>query len=466
MRRAPLHPAVRRALLRHGLLTGAVAVVLSGVLLAGAWMIAQSEALRTAQRVSTQVAGAMTVSLSKRDYRQPQPGRHEEMVRDLAPFLGSGMVYRVKVWLADGAQARIVFSDEPRNEGDVRTFGAALVTRLDAGEAVAKTVPRDDEHRFEIAEGHQLVEVYIGFTDAAGVPMRLEVYIPVDVASATEHGMAVLLPLLLGGLLALGLLTIPLTVSLARRMERERAERREALHYGLAASDLERRALAQQLHDGVIQDLAGTGLLLDAIRRAGDHTTLLDRAHHLVEKDVQLLRGLATDRLPAAEVGDDLAAALADLVAHLSTPPAGSAAPAIEVVVELPTPLDGATVVLLHRVARELLRNAVRHSGAHHIDVSVAAPGKEGTAGYEAGGHGAGVTLTVTDDGRGFDPDRPAADGHLGLHLVRRTVADAGGSFTVTSAPARGTTVTATVPARPVTRPATRSTTPHLIDFP
>lgn len=430
-----LRPSVRRALVRHALLTGAVAVVLCGVMVAGIWMIAQNEAVRIAQQVSTQVAGTMTVSLSARDYRQSQPARHNEMVRELAPFLQSGMVARVKVWRVEGGSARIVFSDEARYEGEVRTFRPALAARLDAGEAVAEAVPDDDEHRFEIADSRRLVEVYIGFTDAVKSPMRLEVYIPVDVASISSHAMAVLLPFMLAGLLALGLLTIPLTVALARRMERDRRERHEALRYGLAASERERRELAQQLHDGVIQDLAGTGLLLDAIRGSGADGTLLDRAHRLVENDVRLLRSIATELLPPAVDGDDLQSALVELADRLG--PDGG--PVIEVDVRSSGRLDPATVTLLHQVARELLRNAVRHGMATRIDVRLRpAPDRSG------------VELTVSDDGVGFDPDRPPVTGHLGLQLVQRAVADAGGTITLVSEPGAGTAVTAAFPGTPV----------------
>lgn len=110
-------------------------------------------------------------------------------------------------------------------------------------------------------------------------------------------------PIVLAGLLVLGMATIPLSVSLARRMECERDERQAAVRYGLPASDLERHELAQQLHDGVIQDLAGAGLLLDAIRLNDHqqpsppaHVPLLDHAHHLIQQDVRRLRELATTR--------------------------------------------------------------------------------------------------------------------------------------------------------------------------
>jgi signal transduction histidine kinase len=91
---------------------------------------------------------------------------------------------------------------------------------------------------------------------------------------------------------------------------------------------------------------------------------------------------------------------------------------------------------LLFRAAQEALRNAAKHSGASAIDVRVAAE------------HGHAV-LAVCDDGRGFDPallDERAADGHLGLRLVRDLVDDAGGELTVRTAHGQGTQVRVDVP--------------------
>ena len=57
------------------------------------------------------------------------------------------------------------------------------------------------------------------------------------------------------------------------------------------------------------------------------------------------------------------------------------------------------------------------------------------------------VTLSVRDDGRGFDPAAAAGttQGHFGLLVMRERMEGMGGRLAIDSAPGRGTTVTASV---------------------
>jgi len=55
--------------------------------------------------------------------------------------------------------------------------------------------------------------------------------------------------------------------------------------------------------------------------------------------------------------------------------------------------------------------------------------------------------LTVTDDGRGFDPAVASGGSGLGLRLMRERVAEVDGSLAINSSPGRGTTVRLEVPA-------------------
>jgi signal transduction histidine kinase len=88
---------------------------------------------------------------------------------------------------------------------------------------------------------------------------------------------------------------------------------------------------------------------------------------------------------------------------------------------------DGA----VYRVAQEALHNALRHSGAAEVQVSLGQGPKR-------------VTLDVTDDGRGFLP--AAASGGLGLASMRERAAAAGASLTIRSALGKGTSVRLAVP--------------------
>ena len=86
----------------------------------------------------------------------------------------------------------------------------------------------------------------------------------------------------------------------------------------------------------------------------------------------------------------------------------------------------------VYRVAQEALHNALRHSGAAVVCVSLAARRRR-------------VILEVTDHGRGFAPE--AAPGGLGLASMRERAASAGGTLTVRSAPGEGTLVRLELPA-------------------
>lgn len=422
---------VRRTLARHVLATLGVSALVCALVAVGVWWLAHDEAERRAEQVSRRVARAVVVSLADRDLVAAGPAARARLLGDLEPFRTVGMVSRVKIWLVEGDSARVVFSDEPRVEGLIRRFDPALDARLDRGGAVVLTVPDDAEHRFE--QGGGLREVFLGFVDAAGRPARLEVYVPVDVEGATARAVGLLVPPVVGGLLAVGLAVLPLSVALARRRERDRAERRDAALYGLAAGELARRDLARRLHDDVLPGLASAGLLLDL---APAHPELVGRARDGVGAGVLRIRSVLDDLLPDDVDAAGLPAALRRLAAAEGPP----------VVVEIGDEVrdgtagpDDPTAVLLHRIAGELLRNARAHAAAGRVTLALTA----------AAGR---VRLTVTDDGTGFDPALGPRPGHIGLHLVHRAAADAGGAVTVRSAPGDGAAVSVEVPAR---RPGT-----------
>jgi two-component system NarL family sensor kinase len=90
---------------------------------------------------------------------------------------------------------------------------------------------------------------------------------------------------------------------------------------------------------------------------------------------------------------------------------------------------------LLYRVVREALRNVAGHAHAQSIDVRVTVENER-------------VTLTVRDDGRGFDVARLSnpPPGHLGLRLLSDLAHDAGGQFHISSTVGRGTEVRLDLP--------------------
>ncbi|OLT04415.1 hypothetical protein BJF90_22490 [Pseudonocardia sp. CNS-004] len=409
---------VRTTVARLAALALLAAALLSGLVALGIRWVGEADGERTAYRVSAQVAASVLDQLARHDFTERTALDRQALLADLAPFLQSGMVYRVKVWSVTEHHARIAFSDERRVESAARSFDPHLARRLDAGEGVIESVPDDSEHRFEITRASDLREVFIGFHDASGNPARLEVYVPVEVDIAVRHATTVLLPLVVVGVLALALALFPPAVRAARQADRDRRERNDALHYGLAAAELARHDVAHKLHDHVIPDLASTGLLLDTAANVPPPQSeeLVSVARARIEADVHRLRGLLSELTPPMLGPAAVRAAFVGLLAGL---PSNGCQVTLEMADD--PQLDPEVASLLHRVTGELLRNAVTHSGASHVHLTIRRDGDR-------------VHAAIADNGCGFDPGSASRPGHVGLLLVRRTIADAGGALEIHSA--------------------------------
>ena len=214
----------------------------------------------------------------------------------------------------------------------------------------------------------------------------------------------------------------------------------------------ERSRLARDLHDALTQRLFSLNLTLEAAATtaASDPGPTLDsigRARELVDSALAELRTLIFELRPPALETDGLLGALrkhAELLGRAHGVP-------VTVTDERPAAApgpgtDGERHLL--RVAEEALSNAMRHAGASAVTVTLA-------SGSDGDGDGDGtVRLVVADDGVGFDPDaRSIAARKLGLISMRERVESAGGRLEITSAPGKGTTVRASVPAAGATPP-------------
>jgi signal transduction histidine kinase len=336
---------------------------------------------------------------------------------------------RVKIWTADGT---IVYSDAPSLEGRRFPLGEDERTAITSGliEAEVSDLSKP-ENRLERDFG-KLLEVYLPIRTPSGERLLFEAYYRYDaVAAAGRSIWRSFAPISLGALAVLELLQIPLAWSLARRLRQRQEERRLLLQRTVEASDIERRRIASDLHDGVVQDLAGVSFeLAGAAREPGlppDAARLLDAAAASVRANITALRSMLIDIYPPDVAALGLPVALDELAANTSGP-----ALTVDVdVAGLPAHLSDERAAVLYRTAREALRNVAAHAGATRATV------RAGT------GRGT-VWLSVTDDGAGFDPadlDERAAAGHFGLKGLDGLARDIGGTFRVESSPGSGTMV-------------------------
>jgi two-component system, NarL family, sensor kinase len=339
-----------------------------------------------------------------------------------AQVLG-GSIVRVKVWTRDGT---ILYSDEPRLIGSRFALGEEEAELFEAGGSDAELSDLGEpENRYERAEG-KLLEAHTPIRTPNGTQVLFETYQRFSAVSASASRLLrTFAPPIIGGLLVLLAVQVPLAYAVARRQQRQHEERERLLGRAIEASENERRRIAADLHDGVVQDLAGVafGLAPLAAKVDDGDRQVLDASVQRLRQGVRDLRTLLVEIHPPRLETAGLHAALDDLLSPLR-------ATGMDTVLEVEP--GGRHDPLVYRVAREALRNVVEHAQAGRVEVHVTP-----------------TRLRVRDDGRGFDAAERArriAEGHVGLRLTEDLVREAGGRLEVSSAPGEGTTVTMELP--------------------
>ena len=348
----------------------------------------------------------------------------------------SERVVRVKVWTPEG---HIVYSDEPRLIGQAFDLGPAERVALRTGKIDADLSKLDEpENRYE-RPYNKLLEVYVPVHTAGGQKLLFETYLRYSSITASgRHIWGSFAPVMVGGLLLLFLVQVPLAWSMARGLRQGQEERERLLQRAIDASDAERRRVARDLHDGVVQSLAGVSYSLaaaadrlDGGAHSADVGAALRQAAADTRRSMRDLRSLIVEIAPPNLHEEGLDSALGELVAPL-------AAEGVETAVDIDdaaAPSAG-TQTLLYRVAQEAVRNVTAHANATRVSVSLTR--QNGSA-----------RLVVADNGQGFSPDRleqRREEGHLGLTLLTGLVAEAGGHLVVASTPGEGTRLEAEVP--------------------
>lgn len=218
-----------------------------------------------------------------------------------------------------------------------------------------------------------------------------------------------------------------LTAGIARARLRQEVERMEL--------ERERMQLAAEVHDGLAQDLALARRELALLESDPPEEVERESRRRLVEA-VDSAHGVVRARLKELAVPVSLGG-IGDAVAEIcerfqrrGVPVrAEIAGPAAEATPE--------TAAAIARILSEALANIERHAEARRVDVGLRLEDER-------------LTLTVTDDGEGFDVEKVAgADrGHLGLTLMRQRAHDAGAELRIQSSPGAGTRITVQTPLR------------------
>lgn len=213
------------------------------------------------------------------------------------------------------------------------------------------------------------------------------------------------------------------------------AQRLKAMSQRAAdVQETERRALGQELHDRVGQNLTALNINLNILKAAIAGTApplvrgRLDDSLDLVDRTVESIRDVMAELRPAVLDDYGLAAMLRWYADELSR----RTGMAVEVVGADPEPRLAAPVErTLFRIVQEALNNVVKHAAARRATVTL-----EPTADR--------FRLCVADDGRGFDPAAAElSNSHhgWGLMIMRERAESAGGQLAVESAAGEGTRI-------------------------
>jgi signal transduction histidine kinase len=209
------------------------------------------------------------------------------------------------------------------------------------------------------------------------------------------------------------------------------------------AKEEERRFLAHELHDELGQTLTALKLRLQlgaraggpAIDGVGDAVALVDNLIARVRKMSVDLRPPLLDEVglvPALRAYLESQSGVSGVAMELEE---GTEKTPLRIDGRLPTELE----IACFRVAQESITNALRHASARRVSVLIVQ-------------RPSGITLSVKDDGRGFDVagtiETAAAEGHLGVIGMRERVRAYGGTFQVISHRGMGTTVTVDLPLK------------------
>jgi two-component system NarL family sensor kinase len=218
---------------------------------------------------------------------------------------------------------------------------------------------------------------------------------------------------------------------MARALERSAVARASLLVRALAREDAERRRLAVELHDDVLQLMLTARQDLEEAAD-GDPAALTHALDGLGDAQLALARAISALDIEedAAAISGGLRAALQDAAARAERRGAG------HVSVDVDERAAGVADSLLVRVARELLTNVAKHSQADAVSVRAVRDER-------------GVRLDVIDDGVGFDRPRLAIapeSGHIGLAAATERVRAAGGDLALLDADGGGAHVRVTLP--------------------
>ena len=199
------------------------------------------------------------------------------------------------------------------------------------------------------------------------------------------------------------------------------------------AQEKERAEIGKELHDNINQILSTTKLYLELAKNDNNQRlSLINRSAGNIHNAIHEIRNISRSLVPSS-IGDlGLQDSILDLVESIRTTktmhvefyPVG----------EFDAQISDKTKLMLFRIIQEQVNNVLKHSGARNLIIELILAEAEHS-----------IELSITDDGKGFNPERVRKSG-LGLSNITSRADLFGGKVTILSAPGRGCKLRVQIP--------------------
>ncbi|WPV01137.1 sensor histidine kinase [Mucilaginibacter sp. cycad4] len=211
-------------------------------------------------------------------------------------------------------------------------------------------------------------------------------------------------------------------------------QRNMAMQAIIAAEESERRRIAQDLHDSVSQIISAAKINLSVIGSElpfinEEQRTRFEKAINLVDYGFKEVRTISHNMMPWALHKTGLAQVIKQFIENIKNNNI-----AINFFSEgFDSPFDDTTEIILYRVLQESVNNVMKHAHADRVDISLMRSNES-------------ISLTIEDNGIGFDTTNPEIFKGMGLNNLRSRINFLKGKVEFDSQPNRGTLVSIYIP--------------------
>lgn len=200
----------------------------------------------------------------------------------------------------------------------------------------------------------------------------------------------------------------------------------------LKGEEQERTRLAKDLHDGLGGMLSGIKFSLSNMREnlimTPDNAQAFERSIDMLDSSIQEMRRVAHNMMPEMLVRYGLKIALEEFCNEINR--SGAIHTNYQFIGTHTTSIDQTVAVTVYRIVQELVNNAIKHAYAQNVLVQLHASEQEKL-----------LTITIEDDGKGFDKNLLTVSKGMGWNNIQNRVDFLKGKIDVNSEPGKGTSV-------------------------